>query len=701
MKYFLCLLACVFPSFAFGAELGAFDIPGTDKSLEYLGLVFGQMGSLPLAGTGNTLFADLLSTFNQVVLVLGFVIIAYTATVSTINTAQEGEALGKKWSTIWVPVRSAAGIYLLLPSASGYSWIQIGVMWFILQGVGAANAIWEQVLNSYDEGVTINQPAEMKGSALTVFHIYKAKVCQEFLNTSGLYPIEEDIELFEDGDRIVWGYPSSKTQVCGSISVPSFLPNFIAGFASQVASLEPQIEEKKEQFIQAIEDVDFELGPPAQQLVESPDPDDWDMANNIRNADVGLNQAIGQISSGKKPGETFDEVSANARLDGWVHAGSYYFKLVAGNQMANTKITVSTQDMALKDQFGDSGETLKTELENKATKYFQYAVDAITGGKKPRASMSDRQFGTDPDLDNEASTAWNGMWGSFFTDIASAFTKHLTTGGAKGDPIVSMSKVGSDIVALTEAVIFIALTTTFLIMLPAGVMSCMNPLAGAMEKLFGLLISFALFLLGVLWMGAMSLALYVPLIPFLVFTFSVISWLILVIEALVAAPLIALVLIVPSEDEIGKAGNGLIILFGLFLRPSLMVIGFVVATKLVFVGITMLNFGFREILASNITGIGLFGGIAVVILYAGIAVTIIHECFAAIYMLPDKALRWMGGQPEGGDVMEKVKRGEQAVAKGAGVGKSTAGGALSYASDAGKGGGGMGKGGPMGGGGSV
>ena len=71
--------------------------------------------------------------------VLGIIILLYTLVISTVNTAQEGELMGRKWSSIWIPMRSVMGTGLLVPTASGYSLIQILVLWIIVQGVGAAN----------------------------------------------------------------------------------------------------------------------------------------------------------------------------------------------------------------------------------------------------------------------------------------------------------------------------------------------------------------------------------------------------------------------------------------------------------------------------------------------------------------------------------------------------------------------------------
>ncbi|HKY70154.1 MAG TPA: DotA/TraY family protein, partial [Gammaproteobacteria bacterium] len=234
---------------------GLFSVSGTDKSLEYLGVIFGPMGNLPL-GAGNILFSKLIYVLNQVILTLGFIIVSYTLFISTISTAQEGEVMGKKWSSIWVPARAATGIYLLLPSASGYCWIQIGVMWFLIQGIGAANTIWEQVLYSFQTEGSISEPAppalEKTGPLLK--GILEAKICQHELNTNPTHQTQlnnQQIVLYRLGDEMIWGTADGKKH-CGKIILPSFTPPIsLPPFTPS-----PDTERKQGIIASAIEDID-------------------------------------------------------------------------------------------------------------------------------------------------------------------------------------------------------------------------------------------------------------------------------------------------------------------------------------------------------------------------------------------------------------------------------------------------------------
>jgi len=145
------LLLLILPSVSLAAASpDLFTVPATDYSLIFLGQIFGSMGDF-LVGSKNIL-SELFKVFNTAVLTLGGIVVLYTIVVGTLNTAGEGEALGRQWSSVWIPIRSALGISLLLPQQSGYSLIQVFMMWVIVQGIGAADTLWDKALDGFGAG---------------------------------------------------------------------------------------------------------------------------------------------------------------------------------------------------------------------------------------------------------------------------------------------------------------------------------------------------------------------------------------------------------------------------------------------------------------------------------------------------------------------------------------------------------------------
>lgn len=167
-KWFGLLFLSLFPILASAAEGSlSFAPPPGDYSVVFLGNLFGVVDGV-LHGSGSQIMGVMFGVFNSAVLALGGMIIMYTLMVSTMNTAHEGQMLGQKWSSIWIPVRSTLGLALLIPKASGYCLMQIFIMWVVVQGVGAADKIWEAALSYLNRGGVIIQAERNPAIDLTV-----------------------------------------------------------------------------------------------------------------------------------------------------------------------------------------------------------------------------------------------------------------------------------------------------------------------------------------------------------------------------------------------------------------------------------------------------------------------------------------------------------------------------------------------------
>lgn len=156
--FFWCLLFAL-PTYAQVIPLTnalSFAPPPSDNSVMFLSQIFGIVDGV-ISGTGSQVFGKMMGVFNAAVLALGSIILMYTLFIGTLNTAHEGEFLGKKWSSIWLPLRCTIGMSLLIPKATGYCLMQIFIMWIVLQGIGAADKIWNSALNYLNAGGKLSQ----------------------------------------------------------------------------------------------------------------------------------------------------------------------------------------------------------------------------------------------------------------------------------------------------------------------------------------------------------------------------------------------------------------------------------------------------------------------------------------------------------------------------------------------------------------
>jgi len=159
----------------------------------------------------------------------------------------------------------------------------------------------------------------------------------------------------------------------------------------------------------------------------------------------------------------------------------------------------------------------------------------------------------------------------------------------------------------------------------------------------------------VLLLGILTMV-YIPLLPYFIFTFAAVGWLILVLEAIVASPLVALGLAHPQgHDYLGRAEIGLILLLSVFIRPAMMILGLVIGMLLLIIFMPFFNSTFYWIfkaviisfIRSDYSYVLLWvGSIAMMLLYVSISMALVRFSYSTIYSLPDRILRWIGGQSE-------------------------------------------------------
>lgn len=232
-KFSLALLLVMFPMLVLADGSLSFTPPAGDYSVVFLGNVFGIIDGV-LHGTGSQIMGSMFGVFNAAVLALGGIVIMYTLLVSTMNTAQEGQMLGQKWSSIWIPVRSVMGLALLIPKASGYCLMQIFVMWIVLQGVGAADKVWDAALGYLNRGGVIIQAQTDPTKALTgtpggaeiaagAQSILVGQVCMLGVQ----YLLENQLKTYQkqlsSNSGPCYGTPSPTMDVFCKSTVPDFL----------------------------------------------------------------------------------------------------------------------------------------------------------------------------------------------------------------------------------------------------------------------------------------------------------------------------------------------------------------------------------------------------------------------------------------------------------------------------------------------
>jgi conjugal transfer/type IV secretion protein DotA/TraY len=175
--------------------------------------------------------------------------------------------------------------------------------------------------------------------------------------------------------------------------------------------------------------------------------------------------------------------------------------------------------------------------------------------------------------------------------------------------------------------------------------------ADAERSFVQVLISIAVLIATLLFTVGIMLAFILPLLPFTLFFFNILAWIVSLFEAVVSMPLFALAHLTTKGEGIhgDMAKQGYFFIFSIFLRPVLMVFGLTAGLLIFNIAIIFLNqtFDLASIGSGNWVGTGSFQTLSNIIfsvIYAMFCYICANTCFKTINFFPEHAMRWMTAQ---------------------------------------------------------
>ncbi len=250
----------------------------------------------------------------------------------------------------------------------------------------------------------------------------------------------------------------------------------------------------------------------------------------------------------------------------------------------------------------------------------------------------------------------------------------LGQSGVMANPIMTLRQTGIRLLNTSAKLLHVGENYMWYSGLASMFASAWSPLPGAAMSTFTWMSSMATAMIAAMMAMGAILAYYIPLVPYLVFTFAFIQWLVLTVEAMTAAPLVALGILHPEgqHEVFGHSSMGIAFMATLFLRPSLMIIGYFAATVMCIVVVLVLNAGFFFAADSMITGDAttgsLFGCIVVWMMYTNAVIIAVTKAFSLIYHIPDHVSRWIGINEPSSDVEQMMSQVKEGVKQGGEMG---------------------------------
>ncbi|PPT73847.1 conjugal transfer protein TraY [Xanthomonas arboricola pv. populi] len=689
---------------AFGraADPAKWTPPADDSSLGILREVFGNIVDFVI-GNGvsaanlsenNTVIASGFEVFNTAILFLAMIFVAYSSIMGVINTAHDGEFLGRKMSSIWVPLRTVGGSALLLPLAGGFSLIQIVILWLTLQGVGIGDKAWTAMLGHIDQSGMINHPAIPNARPL-VANILRSEVCMAAMNKQYAESDRTDrIDLVElkssrtqmvPTDDVLGGTGANALGLFGvnykSLTIPvtswswaarngSYIRNDVCGGISWDESSESQagnaryldVAKISTAHTAAVRDVILAIRPVAASIVAGHKPNSDVILSTAYAYENKLRQAAkAAVDSGNKSRRSaFIDYAKNG---GWVFAGSYYNHIISLNDSVQLAVNSLPTSTSIDIQDKESQEALYG---------FRDAMTVTEEFLKHRSQSAAAAYANEKRLDTDACkspipTGWDEIRTCLSkpalagielmaANMAGSNTSHVAQVKAVGDTIMAVAWTQAGVFAIAGGV-----ADAKLVDYSVGSFFSLKGALGSVSVLVNMLV------LSMLTAGTI-LAFYVPMIPFITWTVGVIKWLVSVAEAMVAAPIFAAAHIHPDGDEaVGRAGPGYTIILSTVLRPILMLFGLILSIAVAQPIAHFVNAGFmlavKGSMHDSANGLGAF--VAYCVIYMIIMTTVLHSVFALIHWIPDNTMRWMGSAVGMGGVGDREEGESHQVFAGA------------------------------------
>lgn len=719
------VLLVSFANIGLAQEISVPDIfngTGDDRSNTFFNLIFGDLFPGPTANN-RTVISLLMLSFNILFLAVGALFLLYNIFQGTLDSAHEGIVLGQK-STIWVPIRILTAFALLIPLDNGYNGIQHGISYVVRAGTAAGSFFWNQTADLIiaDE-VPIVGTDYVGSDARFLQQLWRMEFCRAAYN----FEVSKggDLQLVSGGTwsdlapapatplidaytpQIMTYSTPTITSACGSVTLPP------ATAALKRISSSTNMDTINTSMRALIDTLRTDMRGSAEAVVAKISARDPIVAGDFPNlaammvrlrqqhsAIVGpivnpsalstlvqtesgtpISQqirSIGSDGSGALSAPT--AIAGDLKTGGWMMAGSYYMLIskISGdaNAVAGMFPTATPGTLISTTLNGGVQNTLATEL----GRSYWFQSNADRDAQKILAGIG-ASYNASVSAWNEA--AANAGLREFITERAYAGDDASSPENFLPPPtnlLKGIQLLAPDTITVDPMIGLMAYASTFLTyaVVAIGVLATASavPLFGSIPATLASLTS-GLFQIGIF--AAIFVGFVLPYLPAVIWLIAILAFMLLVIEAVFAAPLWAVAML--SMDGHGISSNisskGWSLLLMLFLTPLLMVFGFLLGMVLFRIAAFSLNGMLFAALSSQMAADpGAFGVLsqfltmAVLTVFVGLLyVVIIDWSFSLINVFPARVFKWIDG------IGDDLGAGTAMTAKAAGVAGSYQGGA--------------------------
>ncbi|MCW5156288.1 DotA/TraY family protein [Burkholderia cenocepacia] len=640
---FLSVILALLPSSAFAGNI--FDPATSSTALDVVNALFPS-----IVNGGVDPFAGIMLQWNAMVLIICGILAAYTILASTVGTAHDGKFMGKNFHPVWLPIRYAVATGLVIPVKAGYCTIQMLVVWLVIQGIGLGDQVWATYTSTTNITKSVSAGITRPDTRAFTYKLLETLTCESVVSKITKYP-NADLLGFQGSDFGMTKTPGLISTVyswgdrneiggftkdsCGTISVKNWsvpavntssnIINFFFNVGQSIDRMRDINQEHQNQVATLIS----ALQPYADQIANG-------QAVSFKTID-GLANAYEEAVRLKAANtiqsmDAFQNFSQNASRNGFFTAGAFYLPISFMADMVQRSVAdvptasgpgAMTNALAAQN-WAEAQATLKAILDQAdimITTRTTFGVASATGADKGAVATIKDMILSGFDLNKIVDKAFGET------------TNFMIQDGE--NPLMAMTRMGHWLFGIASAAYGALTFLTVSVGNAPGIGSALT-------------LAVVMFVTPILLAGFLLTYVF-PLMPFFIWIGAVTAWVLLVIEAVVAAPLWAMMHLTPQgHDAMGSGQAGYRLVTSLLLRPVLMVFGLIAALTMTQVVGDVLNKLWAGVFLLSQTDSGLlikiFGClVAAPILYGAMMFTFTKKMFDVITHLPDELLNWIGG----------------------------------------------------------
>lgn len=620
----LISLACLTPALAQAPAPQTYDVswqaldPGTDWAAEMIRAVFPMNGS-PCTGGGQaggaqgggctgaaaTIIGQLLGQLTGFTMALAMAYLSYLSIHNIFRVAETSNLLTNSMTALFA-VRIGFAAIMMFPVNSGYSIGQAAVVQTSMWGIGMAKSVYDNAIKAIGPDAMIIATPMIPGTKSVVLGIIENELCRALVNEATANPqiAPAPTPTTISGNSVTWAYNlspgnQSGSPACGTITVsdPSADSQPIVGVNTDmtaqqktilegiIATIRKDAESVAKNYWQTKQT--SALTPLQATFTNATDAYKQQLTTAASDIQKQLQNALKpQDGREGKIGLTSNTSTSLSSL-GWASAGSYYLTFAQLN--GRTLSLLDNMPIVNGPNYNGFSQSLKTDLApllGATTKFassLKTYVNTVDGDTPPTGNSD--TFGT------AASSEGRSWIERIFRSInlseplLNFAANHISpTGNQWADPFGGLITLGQYLVNASLAAYGLAIAASsgtiqtgtavfsFLTGNFAGTAAAIT--AGALADIFKALLTPLFFGLLALLIPGLMIAYVLPLIPWVMWIAGVTGYLILVIEAVIAVPLMMFAHM--TFDGAGLHGRAIQVyelLFNVLFRPVLMLLG--------------------------------------------------------------------------------------------------------------------------------